>query len=53
MKEGRNYKGVDLSDPAGEYVYYSPISWHPGSTKAMWNEGTRVAAGDQKLRLQI
>lgn len=53
MKEGRNYKGVDLSDPEGEYVYYSPISWHPGSTKAMWNEGTRVAAGNQKFRLQI
>ncbi|WP_455620045.1 hypothetical protein [Eisenbergiella sp.] len=38
---GRSYQGVDLSDPEGRWVYYSPISWHPDSTRAMWNERTR------------
>ena len=29
MKEGRSYEGVNLSDPDGKWVYYSPMSWHP------------------------
>ena len=53
MKEGRKYIGVNLSDPEGEWVYYSPISWAPDSTKAMWNEGTRPSKGEIKHRLQI
>lgn len=51
--EGRNYTGVNLSDPEGEWVYYSPISWHPDSTRAMWNEGTRHAGGKKKNRLRM
>ncbi|HHU78335.1 MAG TPA: hypothetical protein GXZ29_05570 [Clostridiales bacterium] len=52
-KSGRGYMGVNLSDPEGKWVYYSPISWHPDSTRAMWNERTRMAEGLQKCRLQI
>lgn len=52
MEEGRAYQGVDLSDPEGKWVYYSPMSWHPDSTRAMWNESTRLAAGDVKSRLR-
>ena len=51
--EGRAYQGVDLSDPEGCFVYYSPISWHPNSTRAMWNEGTRMAEGGRKCRLRM
>lgn len=51
--EGRAYKGVSLSDPEGRFVYYSPISWHPDSTRAMWNEGTRITEGEKKSRLRM
>lgn len=51
--EGRAYRGVDLSDPEGRWVYYSPISWHPDSTRAMWNEGTRMSEGEQRHRLRM
>lgn len=53
IKEGRAYKGVDLSDPEDRFVYYSPISWHPDSTRAMWNEGTRMAEGERKCCLRM
>ncbi len=52
MKEGRAYEGVDLSDPEGKWVYYSPMSWHPDSTRAMWNESTRLIRGNVKSRLR-
>ena len=52
MKEGRGYEGVNLSDPEGKWVYYSPMSWHPDSTRAMWNESTRRAQGNVKSRLR-
>lgn len=52
MREGRNYQGTDLSDPEGKWVYYSPISWHPDSTKAMWNESTKIVKGNVKCRLR-
>lgn len=52
-REGRAHVGVDLSDPEGRWVYYSPISWHPDSTRAMWNEGTRPAEGPLKRRLRM
>lgn len=53
QREGRNHAGVDLSDPEGRWVYYSPISWHPDSTRAMWNEGTRPAEGAIRKRLRM
>lgn len=49
----RDYRGVNLSDPEGKWVYYSPISWHPDSTRAMWNERTRIDDGPQKCRLRV
>ncbi|MBP7344369.1 MAG: hypothetical protein WC554_15370 [Clostridia bacterium] len=52
-KEGRKYEGVNLSDPEGRWVYYSPISWHPDSTRAMWNERTRMTEGPTKCRLRM
>lgn len=52
MKEGREYEGVNLSDSEGKWVYYSPISWHPDSTRAMWNESTRIIEGNVKSRLR-
>lgn len=42
-----NYTGLDLHDPEDRFVYYSPISWHPGSKKAMWNERLRKTLGDE------
>ena len=53
MKEGRGYMGVDLSDPEDKWVYYSPMSWHPDSTRALWNERTRLNAGPVQSRLRI
>ncbi len=53
LKEGRSYKGVDLSDPEGKWVYYSPMSWHPDSTKALWNEKTRLNDAPVRCRLRI
>ncbi|MGI5900270.1 MAG: hypothetical protein ACOX8S_10180 [Christensenellales bacterium] len=52
-EEGRGYEGVNLSDPEGKWVYYSPISWHPDSTRAMWNERTRLVDGPQRCRLRM
>ena len=53
MSEGRKYMGVDLSDPEDKWVYYSPMSWHPSSTKALWNERTRLCEGDVQCRLRV
>ena len=52
MREGRAYQGVNLSDPENEWVYYSPISWHPDSTRALWSERTRLTAGPVRSRLR-
>ena len=45
------YRGVLLNDPGDEWVYYSPISWHPGSVKAMWNEGQRGRRENKRLMI--
>jgi hypothetical protein len=50
---GRGYMGVDLSDPEGEWVYYSPMSWHPDSKRAMWVERTRPTGAGQRSRIRI
>lgn len=52
-REGCAYRGVDLSDPEGRWVYYSPISWHPDGAHAMWNESTRLAEGKKQNRLRV
>lgn len=53
MKEERGYMGVNLSDPEDKWVYYSPMSWHPDSTKALWNERTRLCEGNVQCRLRV
>jgi hypothetical protein len=45
-----NYRGVALNDPEKQWVYYSPMSWHPGGKKVMWPEGLR---GTETIRIQI
>ena len=49
------YLGADLSDPAGEWVYLSPMSWHPSSRSVAWNETLRVAHGgaDEQTRIRL
>ena len=42
MKERRAYKGVDLSDPDNRFVFVSPLSFSPCSTKALINMHTRM-----------
>ena len=52
-KEGRAYEGVDLGDPENKFVYYSPMSWAPCGTKALWNESTRIAEPPFVSRLRV
>lgn len=43
------YLGTDLNkDP--NWVFRSPMSWHPGSTKALWIEGKR---GSEARRIRM
>lgn len=48
--EEPGYVGVDLSDPEGNWVYHSPMSWKNDSTRAMWMERQRNGNG---IRIQI
>lgn len=41
------YLGLVLNDPREEWVYYSPMSWHPGGQKVLWMEGLRGTRGQQ------
>lgn len=40
------YQGVVLNEE-DQWVYHSPMSWHPGGKKAMWMEGLRGSHGKQ------
>jgi hypothetical protein len=40
-KNEPGYRGVLLNDSGGDWVYVSPMSWHPAGTKAMWPETLR------------
>ncbi|BFT70058.1 hypothetical protein [Paenibacillus sp. P36] len=45
------YQGIQLStDP--NWVYHSPMSWHPDGKRAMWIEGFRGFDDDLHKRLQ-
>ena len=44
-----NYHGIDLHDTTDEYVFTSPISWHPSNLKALFNEKEK---GKIKRRLR-
>lgn len=40
------YQGVVLKEEE-DWVYYSPMSWHPDGKKALWMEGLRGSRGQQ------
>jgi hypothetical protein len=48
--EEEGYKGVPLYDTEGQWVYESPMSWHPGGRKGMWPETFR---GGQTRRIRV
>jgi hypothetical protein len=52
-KSQQGYLGVNLNTE-DEWVYHSPMSWHPGGRKAMWLEGERGLGrhGGGTLRIQ-
>ena len=45
----RNYHGIGLYDEAGEWMYVSPMSWHPNSLKAIWMETNKE--GRRRVRM--
>jgi hypothetical protein len=45
-----DYRGVALHDPEENWVYYSPMSWHPAGKNVMWPEGLR---GTRTMRIRI
>ncbi|GGC05411.1 hypothetical protein GCM10011494_24970 [Novosphingobium endophyticum] len=48
-KSEDGYLGIDLStDP--EWVFHSPMSWHPDGTKALWPEGRREG-GERRIQV--
>ncbi|WP_454854867.1 hypothetical protein [Promicromonospora soli] len=44
------YPGVALHDPAEEWVYVSPMSWHPEGTRCAWLETPRGSELAQPIR---
>jgi hypothetical protein len=51
-KNEDGYLGANLHTQA-DWVFGSPISWHPSSTRAMWMEGKRGQRGTQERRMQM
>lgn len=43
-----DYIGIPLNDPEENWVYYSPMSWHPSGKKVMWPEKTR-GGGESRI----
>lgn len=52
MKE-EGYRGIGLNAPDGDWVYYSPMSWHPDGRHAIWNEQKRSARREGKDECRI
>lgn len=48
-KSQPGYQGVNLSRDA-DWVFHSPLSWHPGGKSALWMEGHR-RDGTMRIRL--
>jgi hypothetical protein len=47
--KGSDYRGINLStDP--DWVYHSPMSWHPDSRRATWVEGQRKG-GSRRIQV--
>ncbi|MCL4673538.1 MAG: hypothetical protein KJZ64_11515 [Sphingomonadaceae bacterium] len=51
-KSEEGYLGANLNTSA-DWVFSSPLSWHPSSTRAMWMEGRRGQRGTQERRMQM
>jgi hypothetical protein len=49
-RSDEHYRGVALNDPDEQWVYHSPMSWHPRNKKVMWPEGLR---GTKEMRIRI
>lgn len=49
-KHEPDYRGVQLNDPEEQWVYHSPMSWHPSSQATIWPEGLR---GTRQMRIRI
>lgn len=48
------YLGVPLYDPKQEWIYLSPMSWHPGGKKAMFLETLRAdLTGDAGTQTRV
>ncbi|MCR4712415.1 MAG: hypothetical protein K5707_08950, partial [Clostridia bacterium] len=45
-----SYFGVPFNDPEENWVYHSPMSWHPEGKKVMWQEQLR---GSSQRRIMI
>ena len=50
-KNEPGYMGIPLNDPEENWVYLSPMSWHPGGKKAMWPEMQRGQHKNKRLRI--
>ena len=51
-----SYTGIQLNDPEEQWVFCSPISWHPDGKRAMWTEILRDNNCDEEnrqLRIRI
>ena len=51
-----DYTGISLADPDETWVYCSPMSWHPTSTRSMWMEmlrGSGVGGAEPSMRIRI
>lgn len=45
------YRGVPLHDPDQNWVYVSPMSWHPDGSRVMWMEMRRGNGDDLRVRV--
>jgi len=51
-EDRKGCQGINLNT-SDEWVYYSPMSWHPGGKKAMWMEGRRGTAERRIQRVTL
>jgi hypothetical protein len=52
-KSDPSYLGAVLCDPEENWVYLSPMSWHPNGKKAMWPEMLRLSITNGKQIIRI
>ena len=45
------YMGVQLNAPDDNWVYLSPMSWHPNGKKALWPEMLRGQPKNKRIRI--